>query len=211
MKRSLLWRPNERDGVSNHQPLDCFLNRLFRRRSRKHQSSASMAFVRGIHRRLVNSPYKEPITRKMFPFDDVIMYSKYHKIYTHLCFVFVVVTLSVRSRFVYTCLYEFISPRFASVELDRCHNASEITQTRVKLANNKSHQNTRNLVLEKHKKRYENICWRCHSFSICIERLHSQNKSICVCGEKFYLRKFSTESKFIWRKLRHESRTLYLT
>ena len=110
---------------------------------------------------------------------------------------------------VVTCLYEFISPRFASVELDRRHNASEITQTRVKLANNKSHQNTRNLVLEKHKKRYENICWRCHSFSICIERLHSQNKSICVCGEKFYLRKFSTESKFIWRKLRHESRTLY--
>ena len=40
---------------------------------RKHQSSASLAFVRGIHRRPVNSPHKWPVTQKMFPFDDVIM------------------------------------------------------------------------------------------------------------------------------------------
>ena len=40
---------------------------------RKHQSSASLAFVRGIHRGPVNSPNKWPVTRKMFPFDDVIM------------------------------------------------------------------------------------------------------------------------------------------
>ena len=44
---------------------------------RKHQSSASLAFVRGIHRGPVNSPHKWPVTRKMFPFDDVIM-SKIH-------------------------------------------------------------------------------------------------------------------------------------
>ena len=36
----------------------------------KHQSSASLAFVRGIHRGPVNSPHKGPVTRKMFPFDD---------------------------------------------------------------------------------------------------------------------------------------------
>ena len=42
---------------------------------RKHQSSASLAFVRGIHRRPVNSPHKGPVTRKMSPFDDVIMWS----------------------------------------------------------------------------------------------------------------------------------------
>ena len=41
----------------------------------KHQSSASLAFVRGIHRWPVNSPHKGPVTRKMFPFDDVIMIS----------------------------------------------------------------------------------------------------------------------------------------
>ena len=40
---------------------------------RKHQSSASLPFVRGIHRGLVNSPHKWPVTWKMFPFDDVIM------------------------------------------------------------------------------------------------------------------------------------------
>ena len=40
---------------------------------RKHQSSASLAFVRGIHRGPVNSPHKGPVTRKMFPFGDVIM------------------------------------------------------------------------------------------------------------------------------------------
>ena len=40
---------------------------------RKHQSSASLAFVRVIHRGPVNYPHKWPVTRKMFPFDDVIM------------------------------------------------------------------------------------------------------------------------------------------
>ena len=40
---------------------------------RKHQSSAPLAFVRGIHRWPVNSPHKGPVTRKSFPFDDVIM------------------------------------------------------------------------------------------------------------------------------------------
>ena len=40
---------------------------------RKHQSSAPLAFVRGIHRGPVNSPHKWPVTRKMFPFHDVIM------------------------------------------------------------------------------------------------------------------------------------------
>ena len=40
---------------------------------RKHQSSASLAFVWGIHRGPVNSPHKWPVTQKMFPFDDVIM------------------------------------------------------------------------------------------------------------------------------------------
>ena len=53
---------------------------------RKHQSSASLAFVWGVHRGPVNSPHKWPVTRKMFPFDDVIMpWSKFcstHLVYT---------------------------------------------------------------------------------------------------------------------------------
>ena len=44
-----------------------------RRRSKKHHSTASLAFVRGIHRGTVNSPHKGPVTRKMLSFDDVIM------------------------------------------------------------------------------------------------------------------------------------------
>ena len=40
---------------------------------RKHQSSSSLTFVRGIHRWPVNSPHTGPVTRKMFPFENVIM------------------------------------------------------------------------------------------------------------------------------------------
>ena len=43
---------------------------------RKHQSSASLDFVRGINRWPVNFPHKRPVTREMFPFDDVIMISR---------------------------------------------------------------------------------------------------------------------------------------
>ena len=42
---------------------------------RKHKSSASLAFVRGIQNSPVTGefPAQRPITRKVFPFDDVIM------------------------------------------------------------------------------------------------------------------------------------------
>ena len=53
----------------------------------KHQSSASLAFVWGIHRGLVNSPHKWPVTRKMFPFDDVIMTCQVINMPAALCFV----------------------------------------------------------------------------------------------------------------------------
>ena len=60
---TLHWRHDDHDGVSNHQPHGCFLNRLFRHRSKKTSK------LRGP----VNSPHKGPVTRKIFPFDDVIM------------------------------------------------------------------------------------------------------------------------------------------
>ena len=41
---------------------------------KKHRSPSSLVFVRGIHRWPVNSPHKWPVTRKMFPFDDVIIF-----------------------------------------------------------------------------------------------------------------------------------------
>ena len=70
LHRTLLWLNNGRDGVSNHQPHNYLPNRLLRCRSKKHQSSTSLAFVQGIHRWPVNSRHKWLVTRKMFPFDD---------------------------------------------------------------------------------------------------------------------------------------------
>ena len=67
----LQWRHNGCDWISNHQPHDCLLSVYSVAHQRKHQSSASLAFVRGIHRWPVNSPHKWSVTRKMFPFDDV--------------------------------------------------------------------------------------------------------------------------------------------
>ena len=67
-------RHNEHNGVTNHQHLNCLCNSLFGSDQRKHQSSASLAFERGIHWWLVDSPPKGPVMRKMFPFDDIIMF-----------------------------------------------------------------------------------------------------------------------------------------
>ena len=69
----LQWRHNGCDGVSNHQSHDCLLNRLFRCRSKKTSKLRVTGLCVGIHRWPVNSPHKGPVTRKMFPFDDVIM------------------------------------------------------------------------------------------------------------------------------------------
>ena len=59
------------------------LNHLFKRRSKKTSKLRSLAFVWGIHRGPVNSPHKWPVTRKMFPFDDIIMYTQYCLGYDH--------------------------------------------------------------------------------------------------------------------------------
>ena len=74
----------------------------------KFQSSASLAFVRGIHRWPVNSPHKVPVTRKMFPFDDVIMKKldcnkrwRINKMGNHLC------SSTVRARY----RVSFVSPQ----------------------------------------------------------------------------------------------------
>ena len=59
---ALQWRHNGRDGVSNHQPHDCLLNRLFRHRSKK----ASKLRITG--RWPVNSPHKGQWRGKCFHF-----------------------------------------------------------------------------------------------------------------------------------------------
>ena len=63
--------------MASHQRLHCFLNSLFRHKSKKTQSSASLAFVSGLHRWLVDSPYGFSIHRvnnaDFFPLDDIIL------------------------------------------------------------------------------------------------------------------------------------------
>ena len=71
---SLQWRHNDHDGVSNHQPHGCLLKRLFRRRSKKTSKFRVTGLCVGNSPGPVNSPHKELVTRKMFPFDDVIMF-----------------------------------------------------------------------------------------------------------------------------------------
>ena len=69
----LLWRHNGCDGVSNHKPHDCLINWSFRPRSKKTSKFRVTCLCEG------NSPvtaHKWPVTRKMFPFDDVIMQTR---------------------------------------------------------------------------------------------------------------------------------------
>ena len=55
---ALQLRHNERDGVSNHQPHDCLLKRLFKAQIKETSKLRVTDFVRGIHREPVNSPQK---------------------------------------------------------------------------------------------------------------------------------------------------------
>ena len=93
MWNPLQWRHNERDGVPNHQPYNFLLMRLFRHRSKKTSKLRVNGLGGGIHRWALTSPHKGPVTRKMFPFDDIIMVwrhlpllsRRYIRIYIYIC------------------------------------------------------------------------------------------------------------------------------
>ena len=69
---ALEWRYNERHCVSNHRRFDCLLNRLFRRRTRKTPKPRFPGLCEG--NSLVTGEFpSQRVTRKMFPFDDVIV------------------------------------------------------------------------------------------------------------------------------------------
>ena len=73
---ALQWHDNVRDGISNHRRLDWLFNRLFRRRWKKTPKLSVTGLCGGIHRWPVDSLHKGTATRRMFPFDDVIV--EYH-------------------------------------------------------------------------------------------------------------------------------------
>ena len=69
----LQWHHNGRNGVSTTSFTIVYSAVYSGDYQRKYQSSESLAFVRGIHRWPMNSPHKGSVTRKIFPFNDVIM------------------------------------------------------------------------------------------------------------------------------------------
>ena len=72
---SLQWRHNEHKGVSNHQPYDCLLNLLFRRRWKITSKLRASGLCEGNWPVTGEFPTQRPVMRKMFPFEDVIMRS----------------------------------------------------------------------------------------------------------------------------------------
>ena len=70
---SLQWRHNEHDGLSNHQRVDSLLNRLFRPKSKKPSKLRVTGLCEGNSPVTGEFPTHRSVTRKMFPFDDVIM------------------------------------------------------------------------------------------------------------------------------------------
>ena len=100
----LQWRHNERNGASHHRRLDCLLNRLFGRRSKKTSKLRVTGFCEGNPpvRWLVDYlrfPHNGPVTRKMFPFGDVIMGRNHpcHKAFTCTASMKAIVTVTVES------------------------------------------------------------------------------------------------------------------
>ena len=67
------WRPNGHNGVSNHQPHDCLLNRLFRCRSKKTSKLRVTGLCVGNSPVTGEFPAQMARNAEMSPFDDVIM------------------------------------------------------------------------------------------------------------------------------------------
>ena len=70
---ALQWHHNESDGASKHQPPDCLLSRLFSCRSKKTSKLRVTGLCAGNSPGTGDFPAQKPVTRKMFPFDGVIM------------------------------------------------------------------------------------------------------------------------------------------
>ena len=101
VQSTLQWRHNWRDGVSNHQPHGCLLNRSFRRRSKKTSKLRITGLCVGNSPGPMNSPHKWPVTRKMFPFDDVVM--RLHYIYRFQILSAIISTFTVET--LYSTIY----------------------------------------------------------------------------------------------------------
>ena len=74
--KPLQWRHNEGDSVSNHQPHDCLLNRLFRRRSKKTSNLRVTGLCAG------NSPETGEFPAQMASYaENVSIWWRHHEAY----------------------------------------------------------------------------------------------------------------------------------
>ena len=114
-RKSLQWRHNEHDGVSNHQRLDCLFSRLFRRRSKETLKLCVTGLCEGNQLVTGGFPYIGPVTKKFFH----LMTSSW--IYN----VDVLYLLgSLHSRF-----HEISSPLFHPVHNGEVHNLGNLEET----------------------------------------------------------------------------------
>ena len=95
---------------------------------RKHQSSASLAFVWGIHRWPVNSTHNWPVTRKMFSFDDVFMN-------THTCLCFGLLRLLSECIIHVVLLLHILPDGFAGTGCNRAIRPAVASETTLKEIN----------------------------------------------------------------------------
>ena len=71
--KALQWRHNEHNDVPNHRRLDCLLNHLFRRGSKKTPKLRVIDLCKGNSPVTGEFPAQRASNAEMFPFDDVIM------------------------------------------------------------------------------------------------------------------------------------------
>ena len=147
---------------------------------RKHQSSASLASVWGIHQWPVHSPHKGPVTRKMFPFDVIIINEK------HWLIINLPVIISILTQ------HNKCSPSFIDIvnaklgaayqcwvtllQRNKTHGPFELTDPRrcccnSKLVNIQTHIRDRYLQFSSK----ISIKWRCHKTSLMINQHCSGN------------------------------------
>ena len=89
---------------------------------RKHQSSASLAFVWVIQRWPVNFPHKWPVMRKMFPFDDAIMVQLKLKLDRATIYFSNTIYTTNSSPWVYNVrIYDFMETQFGSSSWTKTH------------------------------------------------------------------------------------------
>ena len=119
-QRPLRWRHNDHYSVLNHQPHGCLRNRLFRRRWKKTSKLRVTGLCVGNSPGPVNSPHKGPVTRKMFPFDDVIMMNFSHCDLVLLLFADTT-KINEHNR------YKSVLHNFQTTDRTSCPNAEKIT------------------------------------------------------------------------------------